>query len=102
VRAAIVTDPKTKEINVEATAQAGHVTQKGVVFSTAMLESASGVTKGLRGVTNVSCEAAEIPRDYPGPIMQRRTVRLFECSVVRLSLKSPNSPTADLPNASDG
>ena len=30
---------------------------------------ASEVAKGVAGVTSVSCEAVEIPRVYPGPIM---------------------------------
>jgi osmotically-inducible protein OsmY len=42
---------------------------KGVVFSSAMMEAAVEVAKRVQGVTNVSCEAEEIPRVYPGPIM---------------------------------
>jgi osmotically-inducible protein OsmY len=34
-----------------------------------MLEAAAEVARRVPGVTNVSCEAAEIPRVYPGPIM---------------------------------
>ena len=69
VRAALATDPGTKHISVEVTAQTGHVVLKGVVFSSAMMEAAVEVAKRVPGVTNVSCEAEEIPRVYPGPIM---------------------------------
>jgi cytidylate kinase len=69
VRAAIATDPGTKNSSVEVTAQAGRVALKGVVFSSAMLEAAAEVAKRVPGVANVSCEAVEIPRVYPGPIM---------------------------------
>jgi len=56
VRAALATDPGTQHINVEVTAS--HET-----FVTAE------VARRVPGVTNVSCEAVEIPRVYPGPIM---------------------------------
>ena len=69
VRAAIAKDPVTKNINVEVTAQAGRVALKGVVFSPAMMDAAAEVAKGVQAVTSVSCEAVEIPRVYPGPIM---------------------------------
>jgi cytidylate kinase len=69
VRAAIAKDPVTKNINVEVTAQAGRVALKGVVFSPAMMDAAAEVAKRVPGVANVSCEAIEIPRVYPGPIM---------------------------------
>ena len=69
VRAALATDPGTQHINVEVTAQTGRVVLKGVVFSPAMLEAAAEVARRVPGVTNVSCEAVEIPRVYPGPIM---------------------------------
>ncbi len=69
VRAAIAKDPVTKNINVEVTAQAGRLALKGVVFSPAMMEAAAEVARRVPGVTNVSCEAVEIPRVYPGPIM---------------------------------
>jgi cytidylate kinase len=69
VRAAIAKDPVTQNINVEVTAQAGRVALKGVVFSPAMLEAAAAVAQRVPGVANVSCEAVEIPRVYPGPIM---------------------------------
>ena len=69
VRAAIAKDPITKNINVEVTARAGRVALKGVVFSPAMMDAAAGVAERLPGVTNVSAEAVEIPRVYPGPIM---------------------------------
>ncbi len=69
VRAAIATDPKTQHLGIEVTAQTGHVMLKGVVFSAAVLETAAEVAKRVPGVTNVSCEAEEIPRVYPGPIM---------------------------------
>lgn len=69
VRAAIAKDPVTKNINVEVTAQAGRVALKGVVFSPAMMDAAAEVAKRVPGVTGVSCEAVEIPRVYPGPIM---------------------------------
>jgi cytidylate kinase len=69
VRAAIATDPETKHISIEVTAQAGHVGLKGVVFSAAMLEGAALVAQRVPGVIEVACEAEEIPRVYPGPIM---------------------------------
>jgi len=69
VRAAIAKDPVTKNINVEVAAQAGRVALKGVVFSPAMMDAAAEVAKRVPGVTSVSCEAVEIPRVYPGPIM---------------------------------
>jgi len=69
VRAAIAKDPVTKNINVEATAQAGRVALKGVVFSPALMDAAAEVAKRVPGVTNVSYETVEIPRVYPGPIM---------------------------------
>jgi hypothetical protein len=69
VRAAIATDPVCKNINVEVTAQAGRVALKGVVFSPTMMDAAAEVAKRVPGVSSVSCEAVEIPRVYPGPIM---------------------------------
>ena len=69
VRAAIAKDPGTQNINVEVTAQTGRVALTGVVFSPAMLDAAAEVARRVPGVTNVSCEAVEIPRVYPGPIM---------------------------------
>jgi cytidylate kinase len=69
VRAAIAKDSVTKNINVEVIAQAGRVALKGVVFSPAMMDAAADVAKRVPGVANVSCEAVEIPRVYPGPIM---------------------------------
>ncbi len=69
VRAAIATDPVTKNINIEVTAQSGQVALKGVVFSPAMMDAAAAVARRVPGVTGVSCEAVEIPRVYPGPIM---------------------------------
>jgi len=69
VRAAIAKDPVTKNINVEVTAQAGRVALKGVVFSPAMMDAAAEVAKRVPEVSSVSCEAVEIPRVYPGPIM---------------------------------
>jgi len=69
VRAAIAKDPGTQNINVEVAAQAGRVALKGVVFSPAMMDAAAEVARRVPGVTNVSCEAVEIPRVYPGPIM---------------------------------
>jgi len=69
VRAAIATDPGTRHLNVEVTAQTGHVVLKGIVFRPAVLEDAAAVAKRVPGVTTVSCEAEEIPRVYPGPIM---------------------------------
>jgi osmotically-inducible protein OsmY len=69
VRAAIAKDPVTKNINVEVMAQSGRVALKGVVFSPSMMDSAAEVAKRVPGVTGVSCEAVEIPRVYPGPIM---------------------------------
>ena len=69
VRAAIAKDPLTKNINVEVVAHAGEVALKGVVFSPAMMDAAANVARQVSGVTQVSCEAVEIPRVYPGPIM---------------------------------
>jgi hypothetical protein len=70
VRAAIAKDPGTANINIEVTtAQAGRVALKGVVFSPAMMDAVADVAKRVPGVTDVSCEAVEIPRVYPGPIM---------------------------------
>ncbi len=69
VRAAIATDPVTKNINIEVAAQTGQVALKGVVFSPAMMDAAAAVARRVPGVTGVSCEAVEIPRVYPGPIM---------------------------------
>ena len=69
VRAAIATDPGTQHLNVEVTAQAGRVALTGVVFSATVLEAAAEVAKRVPGVASVSCEAVEIPRVYPGPIM---------------------------------
>jgi hypothetical protein len=69
VRAAIAKDPGTQNINVEVTAQAGRVALKGVVFSPAMMDAAAEVARRVPGVSAVSCEAVEIPRVYPGPIM---------------------------------
>ena len=69
VRAAIATDPLTKNINVEVFAQNGQVALKGVVFSPAMMDAAASVARKVPGVAAVSCEAVEVPRVYPGPIM---------------------------------
>jgi osmotically-inducible protein OsmY len=69
VRAAIATDPLTKNINVEVFAQSGQVALKGVVFSPAMMDAAANVARQVPGVAAVSCEAVEVPRVYPGPIM---------------------------------
>jgi cytidylate kinase len=69
VRAALAKDPVTKNINAEVTAQAGRLELKGVVFSPALMDAAAEVAKRVPGVASVSCEAVEIPRVYPGPIM---------------------------------
>jgi len=69
VRAAIAKDLLTKNINVEVVAHQGQVALKGVVFSPAMMDAAANVARQVPGVTQVSCEAVEIPRVYPGPIM---------------------------------
>ena len=69
VRAAIAKDLLTKNINIEVVAHGGQVALKGVVFSPAMMDAAAGVARQVPGVTQVSCEAVEIPRVYPGPIM---------------------------------
>jgi cytidylate kinase len=69
VRAAIAKHTITKNINVEVVAQQGNVALKGVVFSPAMMEAAADVARKVPGVKAVSCEAVEIPRVYPGPIM---------------------------------
>jgi hypothetical protein len=34
-----------------------------------MMDAAAEVAKRIPGVSGVSCEAVEIPRVYPGPIM---------------------------------
>jgi cytidylate kinase len=69
VRAALATEPRTQHVSLEVTAQAGHVVLKGVVFSPAVLEAAAAVARRVPGVTAISCQAEEIPRVYPGPIM---------------------------------
>lgn len=69
VRAAIAQDLLTKNINVEVVARQGQVALKGVVFSPAMMDAAANVARQVPGVVQVSCEAVEIPRVYPGPIM---------------------------------
>ena len=69
VRAAIARDPVTKNINVEVAVERGQVALKGVVFSPAIMDAASQVALKVPGVTGVSCEAVEVPRVYPGPIM---------------------------------
>lgn len=69
VRAAIARDAVTKNINVEVTVDQGQVALKGVVFSPAMMDAAAEVARQVPGVGTVSCEAVEIPRVYPGPIM---------------------------------
>jgi hypothetical protein len=69
VRAALATDPGTQHLNVEVTAQAGRVVLEGVVFNSAMMEAAIAVAKRVQGVMNVSWQADEIPRVYPGAIM---------------------------------
>jgi cytidylate kinase len=69
VRAAIARDPVTKNINVEVVAEGGRVALKGVVFSPTMMDAAAEVARRVSGVREVSCEAVEIPRVYPGPIM---------------------------------
>jgi osmotically-inducible protein OsmY len=69
VRAAIAKNLVTKNINVEVVAQSGEVALKGVVFSPAMMDAAAEVARQVPGVVKVSCEAVEIPRVYPGPIM---------------------------------
>jgi len=69
VRAAVAQDPLTKNINVEVVARQGQVALKGVVFSPAMMDAAAHVARRVPGVVQVSCEAVEIPRVYPGPIM---------------------------------
>lgn len=69
VRAALASDPATKNINVEVMAQQGVVSLRGVVFSPAMMETVAAVARRVPGVQNVATEAVEIPRVYPGPIM---------------------------------
>ena len=69
VRTAIATDPGTQHLNVEVSAQNGHVVLRGVVFRPSILEAAADVARRIEGVESVSCEAEEIPRVYPGPIM---------------------------------
>jgi cytidylate kinase len=69
VRAAIAKDRSTKSISVEVTAQAGHVTVRGVVFTSAVMDAAAVVAVRVPGVLSVSKEAVEFPRIYGGPIM---------------------------------
>ncbi len=69
VRAVIATLPGARHLNIEVTAQAGHVVLKGAVFGPAVLEATATVVRRLPGVRDVSCEAEEIPRVYPGAIM---------------------------------
>jgi cytidylate kinase len=69
VRAAIARDPVTKNISVEVAVEGNQVSLKGVVFSPAMMDAAAEVARKVPGVSDVSCEAVEIPRVYPGPIM---------------------------------
>jgi len=69
VRAAIAADPETQHLNVEVTAQKGHVVLKAVVFGSTVLEAAAAVARRLPGVQDVSCKAEAIPLGYPGPIM---------------------------------
>jgi cytidylate kinase len=69
VRAALAAGPGTRHLNLEVTAQAGRVVLTGVVFSPATMDAAADVAKRVPGVASVSCEAVEIPRVYPGPIM---------------------------------
>ncbi len=69
VRAALATDPETQNLNIEVTAKTGHVVLQAVVFSQAELEPAAAMAQRVPGVTAVSCEAVEIPRVYPGPLM---------------------------------
>ena len=68
VRAALANDPWTQSLNIEVTAQAGHVVLKGVVFSPAVLMAATALAQRVPGVTSVACGAEEIP-PYAGPIM---------------------------------
>ena len=69
VRAAIASDPVTKNITVEVTAKAGQVTLKGVVFSPALLDAAAEVARRVPGVTQVLSEAVEVTPYYMGPVM---------------------------------
>ena len=69
VRVAIATDPATKHINVEVTAQTGHVVLKGVVSSRSMLEAAVAIAWRVPGISNLSCETERIPRMYLGQPM---------------------------------
>lgn len=69
VRAAIASEPVTKNLNVEVTAQADRVTLTGVVFSSALLDAAAEVARRVPGVTTVTCEVVQIPPGYMGPVM---------------------------------
>jgi osmotically-inducible protein OsmY len=69
VRAALAKDPAAQHLNLEVTAQAGRVGLTGVVFNPAIMGAAAAVARRVPGVTDVSCEAVDIPRVYPGPIM---------------------------------
>ncbi len=61
VRAALANDPWTQSLNIEVTAQAGHVVLKGVVFSPAELMAATALAQRVPGAVSVACKAEEIP-----------------------------------------
>ena len=59
----------TRNINVEVTAQAGPLALKSVIFSPTLMDAAAEVAKRVPGMASISCEAVEMPRVCPGPIM---------------------------------
>ena len=69
VRAALATEPGTRHLTLEVSAQSGQVVLKGIVFSPAMLDAAAAVARRVPGVSDVTCQVEEVPRVYPGPIM---------------------------------
>jgi len=69
VRAAIATEPATKNIHAEVTVRAGRVALQAVVFEQARMDAAVEVARRVPGVTQVSCEAMEVPAFYMGPMM---------------------------------
>jgi cytidylate kinase len=69
VRAAIASDPTTKNLRVDVTAGAGRVVVKAMVFNPALMDAAVEVARRVPGVTQVSGEAVEIQPYYMGPVM---------------------------------
>ena len=68
VRAALATDPRTQNLNLEVTAQAGHVLLKGVVFGPDAMDAALALARNVPGVTSVAGEPVPASM-YQGPMM---------------------------------